>query len=298
MPFFSVIIPTFNRAALLARTLESVRRQTFTDYEVIVVDDGSTDDTLELLRGFPEVKVLTQKNRGPGAARNLGVRQCSGCYLAFLDSDDVWFPWSLETYAAILRAPSAPAFLAGQPFRFQDEAELPMSMTGTVERENFPDYLASGDEWRWWGVSSFVIRADAFRAAGGFSEENINGEDADLALKLGEAAGFVQVTAPVTFGYREHGTNVTSNLSKSLAGIWQQVRTETAGGYPGGPRRARERRRILTRQIRPLALDCLCRGERREAWNLYCATFRWHLSLARWKFLLAFPLRVLFPQGR
>ena len=294
MPLFSVIIPTYNRATLLARTLASVRAQTCTDYEVIVVDDGSTDDTLAVLRGFPGVQVVTQNNRGPGAARNLGVHQGTGQYLAFLDSDDLWFPWSLETYAAMLRAPSAPSFLAGKPFRFRDETQLPTAPDGSVASNSFPDYLASGDEWRWWGVSSFVIRADAFRAAGGFSEANINGEDADLALKLGEAAGFAQISNPVTFGYRDHDANVTIDLNKSLAGGWHQVRTEQAGGYPGGARRARERRRILTRSLRPLALDGLQRGARSEAWAIYRATFGWHLALARWKFLVGFPCQLFF----
>ncbi len=293
MPLFSVIIPTYNRAALLARALASVRRQTFTDYEVIVVDDGSTDDTLERLRGLPEVKVLVQQNRGPGAARNLGVRQCSGQYLAFLDSDDLWFPWSLETYASILRQPSAPAFLAGKPFRFRVETELPTALVGSAASKSFPDYLASGDEWRWFGVSSFVIRTVVFHATGGFAGEAINGEDADLALKLGEAPGFAQITNPPTFGYRDHGANVTGNLAKSIAGGWHQVMAEKSGRYPGGPRRARERRRIIGRHLRPLALDCLRRGEWRDAWAFYRATFGWHLASGRFKFLAGFPLQAL-----
>lgn len=297
MPLFSAIIPTFNRAALLVRALDSVRRQTFTDYEVVVVDDGSTDNTLERLRGYPEAKVFRQQNRGPGAARNLAARHCTGQYLVFLDSDDVWFPWSLETYASILHAPTTPAFIAGKPLRFRDEAELRSASPTPLEQKRFPDYLASGDEWRWWGVSSFVIRADDFRSAGGFSENNINGEDADLALKLGEAPGFAQITNPATFGYCEHGCNVTTDLGKSLAGGWQQVRAEVAGRYPGGAPREFERHLILTRHLRPLSLDCLQRGKHKEAWALYRATFRWHFKLGRWKYLTGFPVKAILHRG-
>jgi len=293
MPLFSVIIPTYNRADLLSETLASVSAQTFKDYEVIVVDDGSTDQTLEILRDYPGLKVLTQTNRGPGAARNHGVRHCSGQYLAFLDSDDVWFPWSLETYAAIIRQTSA-SFLAGKPFRFRNQADLPMALPDDVTHVTFPDYLASGDDWRWWGVSSFIIRRDVFTAAGGFVESNINSEDADLALTLGMAPCFVQMTSPPTFGYREHEANVTSNLSKSLEGLWHMINKEQANGYPGGAKRATERRRIMTRHIRPVTLECLKQGRGGDAWSLYRATFGWHLLLGRWKYLAGFPVKALF----
>ena len=117
---FSVIIPTFNRRRLLQYALESVLRQTFTDYEVLVVDDGSTDETKEYLATLGDrVRVFTQSNQGPGAARNLAIKHANGHYLAFLDSDDLWFPWSLETYASAIRNSGEPAFIAGKPFRFR-----------------------------------------------------------------------------------------------------------------------------------------------------------------------------------
>jgi GT2 family glycosyltransferase len=290
MPFFSVIIPTFNRAGLLVEALNSVRGQTFPDFEVIVVDDGSTDDTLERLGAFPEVKVFTQQNRGPGAARNFGMRNSSGMYLAFLDSDDVWFPWTLETYAAILGGPAAPAFMAGKPVRFMNQSELPTNVTGALELNVFRDYLASGDEWRWFGVSSFVILSKAFRTAGGFSEENLNGEDADLALKLGDAPGFTQITSPATFGYRDHATNVTADLAKSLAGVHHIVLAEKSNEYVGGKERELCRRQILTRIVRSITLDCLKKGQNAEAWRLYGKTFFWHCALRRWKYLVCFPI--------
>jgi glycosyltransferase involved in cell wall biosynthesis len=86
---FSVVVPTFNRSALLRHTLKSVFGQRVTAYEIIVVDDGSTDGTMEYLQSFgQEIKVLRQSNQGPDVARNLGARHASDKYLAFLDSDD------------------------------------------------------------------------------------------------------------------------------------------------------------------------------------------------------------------
>jgi len=97
MPLVSVIIPTYNRAHLLGRAIESVLAQTFRDFELIVVDDGSTDCTGELLRSFgSSVRSVVQLNRGVSAARNHGIRVASGELLAFLDSDDEWLPDKLE----------------------------------------------------------------------------------------------------------------------------------------------------------------------------------------------------------
>src|SRR5436309_9355229 len=96
-PMFSVIVPTFNRASLLRQALDSVLAQTFAEYELIVVDDGSTDDTANVVASYgSRVYFLQQANRGPGAARNLGAAGAKGEYLAFLDSDDLFLTWSLK----------------------------------------------------------------------------------------------------------------------------------------------------------------------------------------------------------
>ena len=105
---FSVVIPTYNRLPLLKEALDSVWRQTLTNYEVIVVDDGSTDGTARFARSMGQsIKLLEQTNRGPGAARNLGLEHARGQYVAFLDSDDLWFPWTLDIYAQCIFAKAA-----------------------------------------------------------------------------------------------------------------------------------------------------------------------------------------------
>jgi GT2 family glycosyltransferase len=214
--------------------------------------------------------------------------------LAFLDSDDLFFTWTLAKYHGVINSSSKPAFIAGKPFRFARMNELATARDERLATERFADYYASGDQWRWWGASSFVIRRDAFQDAGGFTDEWINGEDADLAIRLGVTAGFVQITAPATFGYREHSLSAMKDTKRTLAGAWYQVRAEQQGRYPGGPKRARERLQILTRHLRPVTLDCLRLGLRRDAWSLYRAMLSWHLALDRWKFLIGFPMRALF----
>jgi len=125
---FSAVIPTFNRSHLLQATLESVFAQTFTDYEIIVVDDGSTDDTQEMVKSYGKrVQFFCQENAGPGAARNLGVSHARGEYVAFLDSDDLWFPWTLAVFAELIDENTAPSILAAKVFEFRQERELAFS---------------------------------------------------------------------------------------------------------------------------------------------------------------------------
>ncbi len=90
MPRVSIIIPTHNRVIFLKEALDSVIKQSFSDFELIVVDDGSTDGTADLVAKYPGVRYIYQKNRGVSSARNLGIRSARGNFIAFLDSDDLW----------------------------------------------------------------------------------------------------------------------------------------------------------------------------------------------------------------
>ena len=289
-PKFSVVIATYERLDLLKATLESVWAQSFHSYEVIVVDDGSTDGTVDYLLGLGDrVTIIVQRNAGPGAARNAGAEVATGEYVAFLDSDDLWFPWTLSTYfAAINGTRPPPSFLIGERFIFNDLQTVGAVFEDSLQRRRYSDYLAAAEEYFFYGASALVVRLDVFKASVGFTKANVNGEDGDLCLKLGEAPGFVKVDAPVTFAYRAHESNLTHDIQKSWDGTWLQIQTERQGGYPGAGLRARERRQILTRQSRPVSLACLATGENKQAWQLYRATLFWHLSLWRWRYLLGF----------
>ena len=291
MPLFSTVIPVFNRAQLIRATLDSVLAQEFTDNEVIVVDDGSTDDTLKTLAEYGErIRVLQQKNSGPAVARNLGIAEARGEYIAILDSDDLWFPWTLGTYAEAIRQYDSPAFLAGSPFVFENETQVREVARTALRAERFADYLASGDQWRWFSASSFVLRADAVRAVGGFSTEWINSDDADLALRLGQAAGFVDIKAPATFAYRDHAGSLKSKTDVSFRSLDYMIAQERAGAYPGGAARRRERLEILTRHVRPFTLECLRTGAVAQGWDVYRKTFAWHVAMRRASYLCAYPV--------
>ena len=105
MAFLSIIIPTFDRCEQLSRALNSVFKQTYSDYEVIVIDDGSTDDTVEMLqKNFTQLRYFYQSNKGVSAARNKGLALAHGRWIAFLDSDDEWLPQKLEKQISLLKA--------------------------------------------------------------------------------------------------------------------------------------------------------------------------------------------------
>jgi hypothetical protein len=265
---------------------------------MIVVDDGSTDGTVELIGRYrSRVRLFCQENKGPGAARNVGLRAARGQYVAFLDSDDVWLPWSAATYAKVIRQHDRPVFIAGKPLIFESDADPLPSQPADLKTLEFSDYYASSDKWRWYSASSFVMQREVFLAAGGFTDEWVNAEDADAAMRMGVAGKFVQITSPCTFGYRRHADSAMANVQRSFNGIRRMIIEEQAGRFPGGEARARERTRIIAAYARPLSL-ALLKEDRAAAWELYCRTFAWQLSWMRWKFLLGFPVSALVGRFR
>lgn len=293
-PLFSVILPTYNRADLIGNTIESIRAQELQDFEIIAVDDGSSDETVDVVRRYPDVRLFSQTNLGPGAARNLGVRNAVGQYIAFLDSDDLWFAWTLQSYADVVKRFESPSFVVGKPFCFESEEQLTRIERSELTTESFRDYLESGDQWRWFGVSSFVVKREVLNQVHGFADGRINGEDADLALRLGTSPGFVQITSPYTFGYRNHSGNVTLDSSKTGMGLDLLLNNEASNRFPGGSERAAERWRIISRHVRPFATYCARQGDLRPFLRYYLRTLKWHLSCLRWKFLLSSPLIAMF----
>jgi glycosyltransferase involved in cell wall biosynthesis len=289
VPTFSVIIPVYNRSSFLDATLESVWRQTCADYEVVVVDDGSTDDTPSYLAELGDrVTVIRQENAGPGVARNNGAAHARGTYLAFLDSDDLWFPWTLQTVADLIAKHDRPALISANLILFKDATDLAAINHTEAVAEFFPDYLSASDHDCFVGAGMTFVRRDVFLDVGGFCAQPINLEDHDLVLRLGTAAGFVRILQPPTLGYRGHNDNGTSQAQRSFAGCRYVIQNEHQGVYPGGKVRRVDRRKIITRHIRPWALTFKRTGEWQPAWSLYKSTFVWNLSLHRWRFLMGF----------
>lgn len=292
---FSVIIPTYNRSAWLTEALESVFGQMVQPFEIIVADDGSTDDTLAVLEKYAgRVKVLTQRNAGPAAARNLGIRAATGDYIAFLDSDDLWFPHTLALYREVIDRHAQPAIVEGAHVEFDTEQGPPNPdslQPSSFDVQPSEDYLASSRITLW--PSGTAIRTKVLKIAGGFTPHAFNAEDCDLWLRLGIARGFVHIAQPPVFAYRRHPASAVASLAKSVKGIMAMIECEQRDGYPGGNLRRDDRLRVLTTHTRPLSVACAKRGLSREALAIYRRTFRWNLHLSRWRYLFALPCLVL-----
>jgi len=228
----SVVIPTYNNEGTIAATMESALAQRFDDkFEVIAVNDGSTDGTAEVLRGFGDrIKVVAQENRGCAAARNAGVRNSTGTYLAFLDADDEWMPEKLaKTVAALEGRPDA--VLAYSDVSQIDARGIEVSARFIPrDRARAPtlDDLLSG----LWGMlpSAIVMRADTLEACGGFSQEfglGFAGEDIWTCLGARQIGSFVYLDEPLTRyrvptfeSLRQHANGAALT---SAVGSWRSV---------------------------------------------------------------------------
>ncbi len=293
VPLFSVVIPTFNRRELLRQTLASVWAQSLTDYEVIVVDDGSTDGTWEELQALgSRVRALRQNNAGPGAARNLGAQCATGDYLAFLDSDDLWFPWTLATFRD-LAADGGPAVVSGLRDQFKEASAFLHMQRAPLRPRAFADYLASWSNVYAVAAGMIIIRRDVFLKIGGFTNQPVNMEDHDLMIRIGVAKGFVMVESPVTLAYRLHAESVSFDLHKSYLGNLFIIQQEKKSMYPGGTGRAYERQHIICSHTRTMSRSCMRAGRYQEAWQLYRETFVWQVRCRRWRYLTAMPLLIL-----
>lgn len=290
MPRFSVIIPTFNRAALVLEAIASVRAQTVSDYELIVVDDGSTDNTASTLGALANLRVIRQANAGPGPARNAGLAAAAGEYTAFLDADDRWLPWTLDTFArAIDRAAGKPAVICGSPRAFSHDAELPTIIRDDDLFESHADYLGTDPIDLFPGAGVLCARTDALRKVGGFLTRRMTAEDADLYLRLGLEPGFVVIRRPFTLCYRIHPGATSLDGTLDEAGAHELLRREREGMYPGGPKCRWHRERIITSHCRSRIMVAVRAGRLAAAARIYLAALVPNIRQRRFKFLLALP---------
>ncbi len=208
LPRVSVVIPAYNLAWLIGDTILSVRHQTLQDIEILVIDDGSTDDLAAVLAPHiaedPRIRVIRQDNRGLAGARNRGLEEARAAYVGFIDADDIWHPRFLEETAAALDADPAAPFAFAYSFRFDlDNMVFGPPLWRRPPRHDFDGMLTLNVVGN---GSAALFRAGPTRAAGGFDEgmraRNAWGaEDWKLGLKLC-AQGTPALIAKPYVGYR------------------------------------------------------------------------------------------------
>ena len=230
----SVVIPTYNNEGTIAATMESALAQRFDDkFEVIVVNDGSTDGTAEVLRGFGDrIKVVAQENRGSAAARNAGVRNSTGKYLAFLDADDEWLPEKLVKTVSTLEGDSN-CGLAYSDAVLVDSRGVPRNhsyIPAPCSREPSLDDLLR----EWWCIlpSTAVMRRSIFDRCGGFAEEfgpcDYGGSDVLMWIRARDRAPFRFVPEQLV---RYQVSDLPGHLAKRMP------------NFPGGPNDGRQNSR-------------------------------------------------------
>lgn len=224
-PVVTVVIPTYNRAHLVGRALRSALNQTFGSFEVVVVDDASSDDTVQVLESHadPRIRVMRlEQNRGGAAARNVGIEAARAPWVAFLDSDDEWLPGMLEALVARRRDASDPGVSAvycscwQQREGFAREAPT-MQMPG--DGDIFDRMLVLGR--RPLSMSQCMIRRSALIEVGGFDVSLPSGQDVDIWLRIAAAGHRFAAVPDLLVVRHEHGG---SQISRDPVAIVKTLR--------------------------------------------------------------------------
>lgn len=217
MPAISVVIPAYNSEETIQLSVESVLNQTLLDFEIIVVNDGSTDKTLEILENIqdPRLKILSCENAGAAAARNRGIANSRADLIAFLDADDLWSPEKLsDQLAAFKLNPSAGLVYSWSDY-INSAGQFLCAGKRVLTSENHEDTYAK------LLVSNFLengstplIRADVLKELGGFDTSLKSSQDLDLYLRISEQYSFVAVPK-VQVKYRIKPGSITSRTAEN-----------------------------------------------------------------------------------
>ena len=226
-PIVSILTPAYNSGGYIGHTIESVLRQTFGGFELIVVDDGSTDDTAAVVNGFARrdsrVALISQSNAGIAAARNTAMSRARGRYFALLDSDDLWLPTYLEAQLAILNKRPDIGILSGNAINFggiRDGEPIlridpmhrlrPVSLLTLVQQEDAVSILS-------------IFRREIADTIGGFDHHLRRSEDYDFWLRAA-AAGFRIWVNPMPLGlYRRRPDSVSADEVQMLEAMRQPL---------------------------------------------------------------------------
>lgn len=218
MPRVSVVIPTYNAAPFICQAVTSALGQTLRDLEVIVVDDGSSDCTLEVLHGFDDVRlrVVSQEHGERSAARNRGIRMAGGEYVAFLDADDWWHPAKLARQLAVF---DRNASLGASYCWLQQVGPHGghLRILRGVQTSGHPDGATVFDELLFGNIggpgSSLVVTRELLDIVGGFKPGIAYGEDWDFCLRIAHHGQIGYVPEPLVF-YRAHGVYVPAKMNR------------------------------------------------------------------------------------
>ena len=215
IPMFTVLMPVYNHAAYVPEAIRSVREQTFAGWELLVVDDGSTDSSAALvddLAGADErITALHQANAGPAAARNTALEQARAKWLTYIDSDDVWYPDTLQAYADHITAHRDARFIYGYRDRLDEDGSIT-----ELEGEYQDGVTGTAELWERMYLSHLCVcyRRKLLDVAGGYDAELRTCEDYELYLRLSLHCRFEPLGRPTGLR-RRHGGNISRQTGRT-----------------------------------------------------------------------------------
>jgi glycosyltransferase involved in cell wall biosynthesis len=269
----SVVIPVFNGGQFVGQAILSVLKQTWRDLEVIVVDDGSTDETPSVVGEFGDrILYLRQERQGVSVARNAGIRAARGEYLAFLDADDVWLPQKLQRQIECLNDnPDVGAVGCGHYVVDRElnilEKKIPSCWQSPLE-----DLLLFRSNWGLFS-STLLVRRSVIERVGGFDPSLSTSADWDLAIRIARQCGVTFVGEPLVY-YRQHGANM--HLNVRLMERDMRVVLRKAFAMSGEQEFASLRRRAYGGLFRVLAGSYWHSGDVLSAIRCLLLSIAWH----------------------
>ena len=207
-PLISCVIPAYNAGQYLAEALESVAGQTYRPLEIILVDDGSADNTVSVARQFADVRIILQENSGPAAARNRGVAEAAGLLIAFQDADDIWHPEKLSRQAA----------------RFEERPNLDLCTCQIVnfwtpeladQAVNYNDPRL-GQVYSGFVMQTLLVRRSSFDRIGPLRTEFRTGEDSDWFMRARDLGAVMEIVPEVLVRRRLHPANLTRQAGSGV----------------------------------------------------------------------------------
>ena len=218
----SVIIPCYNYAHFLAEAIESVLCQTYSHYEIIAIDDGSTDNSSDVATSYPEVRYIRQENRGLSESRNRGIWESRGAYLVFLDADDRLLPAALEIGVNALGANPECAFAYGRCQRINSDGNFMPSNYETVSEDH---YIALLHRNHIWMPAQVMYRRSIFQQVAGFTPAISSAADYDLYLRICRSFPVVNHNQIIA-EYRQHQNNMSNNNGLMLKNTITALRSQ------------------------------------------------------------------------